>query len=181
MGFTLSRVALLVCGAILMAAVAVPITDMFRDRGEDGISKVAEADAQFIDAVWNADLDETVLRGDVLLPSPSYGLVIEGYFLTISDDDGNRYTASLKHRADRIELGYGESVSVGRYGDRLMLSADVPETEPETDPLEGWTSEPPAEPPEEDEPEPSEETHHGNSFTTTNENGNSITISCGPA
>lgn len=171
MGFTLSRIALFACGAILMAAVAVPISEMYQDRGNDSMEKVAEADAMFINALWDIDMDETALRGDILLPSPAYGLVLDGYFLTISDDDGNSYVSSLKHRTDRIELGYGDSVNVCRYGDKLMLCSNVPDDEPVTvtDPLEDWDTAPPEEP------------SAGNSYTVTNESGNSITISCGPA
>ena len=177
MGFTLSRVSLFVCGAILMAAVAVPIAGMYLDRGDDGLSRVAEADAQFVDAVWNADLDETVLRGDILLPSPSCSLVLDGYFLTITDSNGNSHVSSMKHMSDRIEIGYGDSVSVSRYGDRLMLTESVP-AEPEVSEIhagygaEAWTS---------GDSKPVIDEPHGNSYTVTNDSGNSITISCGPA
>ena len=177
MGFTLSRVSLFVCGAILMAAVAVPIAGMYLDRGDDSLSRVAEADAQFVDAVWNADLDETVLRGDILLPSPSCSLVLDGYFLTITDSNGNSHVSSMKHMSDRIELGYGDSVSVSRYGDRLMLTESVP-AEPEVSEIhagygaEAWTS---------GDSKPVIDEPHGNSYTVTNDSGNSITISCGPA
>lgn len=112
MEFTLSRVTLVICGAILIASVAVPISGVYEDRTDESLAGMAEKTAAVIDSFWNSDIDSMYLEGDALLPSPEYSLCLEGYGVTVTDGSGNEYRSYMKHMSGRITLSKGEVVVI---------------------------------------------------------------------
>lgn len=124
--FTSSRAALMLCGFILMASVAAPIGNIFEDRESDEISGIAENNAGVINAFYGSKLETMVLRGESLLPSVGYSMVMDGYFLTVFDPDGTEHIASMKVKSEKIVLGFGDSVTVAKTPGNV-LTQTVPE------------------------------------------------------
>lgn len=115
--FTFSRMTLMVCGAILMAVVVVPLGGVFDSSEGDGFRELVERDASAIDLFWSSEMDELLICGSDLLPSPAYVLVAEGHVLKMVCGD-KVYRGSLVHPLE-VELGYGDEIVLVRDGDGL--------------------------------------------------------------
>ncbi len=114
MEFTYSRVALVICGAILLSAFASPISGIYANDYDERMDALAQKDARLIDAFWESDVDELILNGDAMLPSAGYSLTVEGTELTIFGPDGKEYTAALHNETGSLALSYGQKLSVFR-------------------------------------------------------------------
>lgn len=125
MEFTLSRVTLMICGAILIASVAVPLSGMYEDRSQRSLDDMTEKSAQMIDSFWNSDIDRMYLNGDSILPSAEYSLHLEGYEVTMTDGSGNEYRSYTKHLSDSITISKGESVTLVKYGGILTTEENM--------------------------------------------------------
>ena len=137
MEFAMSRLALIVCGTILIGAVGIPLADIYSGEGDKAVDSMAENDARALDAIWNEDLDAMTIVGSRFLPTQDSILVLDGYFLTITDGSGGSHIASMKHPCDRMVIGFHDSVMVCRDGNRLSVYGTIIEEEPtkETDPI----------------------------------------------
>lgn len=116
MEFTLSRTVLIVCGAILMAAVAVPISDIYGAETSDSAGGVAENAASVIDAFLCADVDELFLDGASLLPSVGYSLIVDGHCVTAVGPSGDEHDAFIQCPVEGFVLGYGDKHIIQKYG-----------------------------------------------------------------
>lgn len=112
MEFTMSRAVLMFCGLLLMSAVLVPYSNMLDGKEYDAMDRIAESDARMIDSFCVSGLDEMYLKGSTILPSQRYHAVLDGYFLTIYDDEGNEHIGAMKNRSERITVTYGDTVSL---------------------------------------------------------------------
>lgn len=107
MEFTLSRVAVCVCGLMIMAVVAGPAFGIFEDRADDGYASLAEDLASDIDSFASGEADRLVMDMSLYLPEGAE-ICVSGYVLTLLCD-GSEHTALL-----HIEVE-GEA-SAGRPG-----------------------------------------------------------------
>ncbi len=119
--FTLSRVIAIVCGVILLAAVIVPVADMFDERTDINIVESTDEISNMIDSFWNSKADIMVLRGWDILPSSDCSLELNGHKLTLNC--GNKeYTSLIAHPSNTFTISYNEIVKIERNGDTLAIS-----------------------------------------------------------
>ena len=114
MEFMTSRAMMVVCGAMLMAAILVPMSQMMESDTDSEISGLIESDALAIDSFYRSGLDTMNIRGSAMLPSSGYWLKAEGHMLTMTSPAGKTYTAALVHPIEGFELGYGGTVKLVR-------------------------------------------------------------------
>ncbi len=114
MEFVTSRAMMMVCGAMLMTALLVPMSQMMEDDTDSEIAGLVESDALAIDTFYGSDLDTLRIRGSAVLPSPGYCLRAEGHMLTMTSPGGKVYTAALVHPVHGLELGYEGTVKLTR-------------------------------------------------------------------
>ena len=172
MEFTLSRVTLIICGAILIAAVAVPLSGIYEDKTQDSLGDMTEKTAVMIDSFGNSDIDRMYLDGDALLPSAEYSLSVEGYEVTMTDGSGNEYRSYLKNKAGSFAVSKGEIVTLVKYNGVLTAEENVPQTVEETNVPDA------TEEVEEEEPEEDEEYVEPTTVKKTSSGG--IRVSCRP-
>ncbi len=125
MEFTLSRATLMICGALLIASVSVPLAGLYEDKSRSSLDEMTESTARVIDSFWNSNIDRMYLDGDSLLPSAEYSLYLEGYEITMTDGSGNTYTSYMKHRSDPIHVSKGEVVTLVKYDGVLTNGNDA--------------------------------------------------------
>ncbi|AGI47994.1 hypothetical protein TALC_01001 [Thermoplasmatales archaeon BRNA1] len=126
MEFVSSRAALIVCGAILMGSVLVPVSGILEDDEYDLVQSLAEKDASVIDHLFDSNLHVITIDGSDMLPSPSYRMVLEGHDLVITDGDSRLYIAYLAHVSERIEIGYSDSVELVRSPEGSITTRTSP-------------------------------------------------------
>ena len=175
MEFTMSRVTLIICGAILIAAVAVPLSGIYEDKTQESLGDMTEKTAVMIDSFWNSDIDKMYLDGNSLLPSAEYSLSVEGYEVTMTDGSGNEYRSFLKNKADSFTVTKGEIVTLVKYNGTLMAEENVPQAVEETNVPDV------TEDPEEEESEEEEEYVEPTTVKKTSSGGSGgIRVSCRP-
>lgn len=118
--FTLSRVSMMVCGIILLATVIVPVSGAYESMEHDNTVEAADAIAEAIDSFWDSEADTMFLRGCDILPSPSYGLVIDGHYVTLTNGDDS-YVSLIQHEAKYFTIGYEDNISVERSNNILIM------------------------------------------------------------
>lgn len=106
--FTMSRMALMICGLVMFSAAAIPAADFIDSGSDTDLYGLAEKDAAVIDAFWQSGADELILHGEAMIPSPGYRLEMDGKLLIIHSPEGREYTAPVKYDCGSFTLGYGE-------------------------------------------------------------------------
>ena len=109
----MSRVALIVCGAALLAAVAAPMATITTSDVGSSMDDLAAKDAGILDRFWNSDLDYLVVRGSDLLPGPEYSVTVKGKTLTMSGGEGVTHAAGLAHPGE-FTMGYDDVLRIVR-------------------------------------------------------------------
>lgn len=94
MEFTLSRVALGICGLLLLASVVPFAESIHEDRVDDGLSAQADRIAALIDSFGSSGSDSMTVCADELLPSPSSSLRFEGHIVILTCG-GSVYRATM--------------------------------------------------------------------------------------
>ena len=92
--FTLSRVALGICGIILLASVIPFVDSVHEDRVEAGMSSQAESIAALVDSFGSPGSDALTICAGELLPTTSSTLRFEGHFV-IMECGGSSYRAAM--------------------------------------------------------------------------------------
>ena len=112
MEFVTSRVTLIICGAVLMSVIAVPMSQMFDYDEDERLDAMVEKDANAIDALMESGYDEMYVKGVTYLPEPGYTLSVDGHLMTVTSPEGKTYTAVVSHTFESIHVGYGDTVTV---------------------------------------------------------------------
>lgn len=118
MEFVTSRAMVAVCGALLMASLAVPVGHMLSADGDNAYDRVAENIAELVDGFYDSELDCIHLSGATLLPGPGSSVVAEGYILVLSDPGGREHRAAMSHPGS-FTLDYGETKTLVRIGEGI--------------------------------------------------------------
>lgn len=121
MEFTLSRVALIACGAILLAAVIVPVNGIYDSMEEENMTEVSDSIASMLDSFWDSETDTMHLRGWDILPSADYGLVLDGHKVIITCGEKD-YLSLTEHSTGYFELTYNDIVDIVRENDSLTIT-----------------------------------------------------------
>lgn len=91
MEFTMTRVVMVVCGMLVLAAVIPSVNSLYESEESIELQEQTECVCRMIDAFSDSETDEMVLFLSTILP-PDCSVSMEGYFVTISDgDDSYRY------------------------------------------------------------------------------------------
>lgn len=117
--FTMSRVAVFICGAILLAAIAIPVADQYDRKEIDGMIDVADNITYMIDSFWESEADVMTVRGWDILPSPDYSASLNGHSLTLSNSEGT-FTSLISHAAEPIIITYDDIISIERNGETII-------------------------------------------------------------
>lgn len=118
MEFTLSRVAVFICGAVLLAAVVAPIADYYDNKESQEMKVCADSLSSMIDSFWESEADTMTVRGWDILPSSGYVIEAEGHILKVSD--GNRtYMSDLEFPTEGFMIGYGDIIVLERNNGAL--------------------------------------------------------------
>ncbi|MCQ2078965.1 MAG: hypothetical protein MJZ38_02775 [archaeon] len=121
MEFVLSRAALMLCGVLLMGAVAIPLADVYGTEADDRLDGLVQRDAETIDDYWGRSFDEMFLRGSSMLPAPGHVLSVDGYKVRLVEPDGSEHTAFLHHPSDPFVLTYDGIVSMHIANGRMVI------------------------------------------------------------
>lgn len=121
MEFILSRAVLFTCGAILLAAVIVPVSGIYNTMEEDNMTDVSDSIASMLDSFWDSEADKMHLRGSDILLNAEYGLILDGHTVTLTDGKKN-YLSLTEHSIGYFELAYTDVVDIVRENDSLSVS-----------------------------------------------------------
>lgn len=121
MEFTLSRVSMIACGVILLAAICAPVSAAYTSMQDSEMRDAADGIARTVDRFWDSRADVMILRGWDVLPTSDCGLVIDGHDLVLTRN-GKEYRALLTHGACKTELSYNSVAEIERNGDMLKIT-----------------------------------------------------------
>lgn len=111
--FTLSRVALGICGLLILASVVPFFGDIQTERIDNGMEEQAGAIASLLDSFSASGSDSITVCVSEILPSPSSVLRLEGHFVTI-EHEGSSYRA--------VMLSEAAPGGIYDYGDILEMT-----------------------------------------------------------
>ena len=93
--FTMSRIALCICGTVLLAA-AVCAMDGLRDQMEMELGgNLTEDITGMLDAYWESESEILTLDGFRILPSPDHILVVESNVVRLMGPEGEHTAVTL--------------------------------------------------------------------------------------
>lgn len=119
--FTLSRVSLLMCGVVLLAAIIIPVTDYYDAKEETDMNRTAESISLMIDSFWDSDADTMILRGWDILPSADCSLSIDEHIVSLNTNKGS-YRVPISHPSNQITMSYNDIVEIERNGESLEIA-----------------------------------------------------------
>lgn len=111
MEFTISRVVLCACGAILLVASVSVIGGMYDNDVSDMDDASARRIAYMLDTFMASDIDEIVLEGNRILPK-GYSLRVHDSFVELLGDD--RVSLAITTFDQELELDWNETRTVTR-------------------------------------------------------------------
>jgi hypothetical protein len=120
--FTISRVAVFICGIILLAAVIIPVSGYFERQEDEDMSEAADAISKMIDSFWDSEADTMTLQGQDILPSSEYSIILNGHKVSIMTSD-REYTSMISHPSEDIRISYNDIVHLKR-SDGYLASTD---------------------------------------------------------
>jgi hypothetical protein len=115
----MSRVSVFLCGVVLLAAVAVPISGAYEMKKDNDMQDAAHRTAGMIDSFWGSEADIMTLRGWDVLPSADCTMELEDHHLTLSKN-GRTYGSLISHPAEEMTLSYNGTLNIERKGDTLV-------------------------------------------------------------
>ena len=86
MEFPLARVAMVICGAVILAAVLPPVTSAFDNEQSAELQEQTEMICKMLDTFYASEADEMVICLNTILPLNS-SISMDGHLVTIMNDD----------------------------------------------------------------------------------------------
>ena len=123
MEYTMARVAMVMCGALLLAAVIPPVTSVY-DGGESAVMQdQSETFCRMLDSFHDSEAEEMTIYLQTVLPQNS-SVMMGGYFVTIIDNDNQyRYNTEYTLESDRDVYTSNDYVRVTKDGDSLIIES----------------------------------------------------------
>ena len=118
--FTMSRVSLFICGAVLLSITIIPVSGIFDERSDADMLDATDQIATMMDSFWSSDSDTMTVRGWDILPSADCSLSLNEHTVTINKN-GKTYHGLMVHRADDVSLSYGQTMTVERGDERFVV------------------------------------------------------------
>lgn len=113
--FTMSRVVLCICGAVLLGAVAVPFSGICSSNEDVLMAETADSMAEMIDSFYRSEADTMTVRGWDVLPNSGCSLYADGCHLVL-ENNGKEYRSLISCRTDGFSLSYNDTVTLERSG-----------------------------------------------------------------
>ena len=123
MEYTMARVAMVMCGALLLAAVIPPVTSVY-DGGESAVMQnQSETLCRMLDSFHDSEAEEMTIYLQTVLPRNS-SVMMGGYFVTIIDND-NRYRHNTEYtlESDRDVYTSNDYVRITKNNDSLIVES----------------------------------------------------------
>lgn len=121
MEFTLSRVAMIACGVILLGAVFTPMSSVYDDMEDREIRGSADKIAVMFDRFWDSKADVMTVRGWDIIPTSEYGIQIDGHNVVLVKGDKS-YRALMTHAAGQVTITHGDIYDIVRDDGKLVFS-----------------------------------------------------------
>ena len=123
MEYTMARVAMVMCGALLLAAVIPPVTSVY-DGGESAVMQdQSETLCRMLDSFHDSEAEEMTICLQTVLPQNS-SVMIGGYFVTIIDNDNQyRYNTEYTLESDRDVYTSNDYVRITKNNDSLTVES----------------------------------------------------------
>lgn len=118
--FTYSRIALCVCGMVLLGAVCIPLTDIYSSNEDVMMIENIERIVYMLDNMHDSDVDVIYLKGWDILPSSDCSLSVEGRKVILNNS--KKEYVSYATKESRITLGYNEEILLTVTDGVLMRS-----------------------------------------------------------
>ncbi|MGI5965020.1 MAG: hypothetical protein ACOX8L_04125 [Candidatus Methanomethylophilaceae archaeon] len=116
--FTLSRVALCICGVLLLGAVAAPLTGIYAEKEDGAMAGETDSLAGLLDTFYYSEAETLTLRGWEILPGSDCSLYADGHFVILTSGKGE-YRSITECECSDITIGYGDTVTLKRTADGL--------------------------------------------------------------
>ena len=109
MEFTMSRVALCICGVVMIASVTGVLSGIYDMGTSDQDDRLVQRIGYMLDVFEASDVDEIILDGPMILPT--------GYSISVHDGlveltDGQSIHLALTSYDSEFSLGYDELIVV---------------------------------------------------------------------
>lgn len=109
--FTMSRVVLCICGAVLLGAVAIPFSGICSSNEDVQMTGAADSIAEMVDSFYRSEADKMTLRGWDILPGAGCSMRAEGHIL-ILEKDGKEYRSLISCVSEGFSLSYNGTVTL---------------------------------------------------------------------
>ena len=123
MEYTMARVAMVMCGVILLAAVIPPVTSVF-DGGESAdMQDQSETLCRMLDSFHESEADEMTICLQTVLPQNS-SVMMDGYFVTMIDGENQyRYNTEYILESDSDVYTSNDYIRITKNGDSLIVES----------------------------------------------------------
>ena len=123
MEYTMARVAMIICGAILLAAVVPPVVSLYDDGESSGMQHQSESICRMLDSFHDSEADEMTICLNTVLPQDC-SVVMDGYFVTMIDGDNEyRYNTEYIMHSDSGFYSANEYIRITKNGDSLIIES----------------------------------------------------------
>ncbi len=121
MEYTMARVALIMCGAIMLAAVVPPVTSVFESEEYADMQEQTENIGRMLDTFYDSGADDMVLSLNTVLPKSS-SVAMDGYLLTVTESE-KEYRSGVDHpmTADRESYDGNDCILITKDGGSLII------------------------------------------------------------
>ncbi|MGE0015574.1 MAG: hypothetical protein AB7S83_05280 [Candidatus Methanomethylophilaceae archaeon] len=113
--FTMSRVVLCICGAVLLGAVVAPFSAICSSEGDVRMTEAVDSIAETIDGFYRSEADTMTLRGWDVLPNAGCSVRVEGHFVILCDGE-REYLSPISCGSEDFSLRYDGTVTLKRSG-----------------------------------------------------------------
>ena len=123
MEYTLARMAMVMCGVIILAAVVPPVTSVF-DEGESAeMHNQSETLCRMLDSFYASEADEMTVCLQTVLPQNS-SVMMDGYFITMIEGDSQyRYDTEYTMESDKNVYTGNDYIRLTKNGDSLIVES----------------------------------------------------------
>lgn len=123
MEYTLARMAMVMCGVIILAAVVPPVTSVF-DEGESAeMQNQSETLCRMLDSFYASETDEMTVCLQTVLPQNS-SVMMDGYFITMIEGDSQyRYDTEYTMESDKNVYTGNDYIRLTKNGDSLIVES----------------------------------------------------------
>ena len=123
MEYTLARMAMVMCGVLLIAAVVPPVTSLFEEGESSGMQGQSEMLCRMIDSFHDSEAEEMTICLGTVLPQNS-SVTMDGYFITIADGENKyRYNTEYPMQSDCDVYTGNDYIRMTKQGSTITIGS----------------------------------------------------------